>query len=87
MKWLRNAQGLSRWWAGHECCEPPQVLCDGCKNELILGASWAAQPKPTEPEDALQVREPHLDFLRSRLDCSNASVPAKERAISRAASC
>jgi hypothetical protein len=28
-------------------CEPPQVLSDGSKSELILGASWATQSKPT----------------------------------------
>jgi hypothetical protein len=28
-----------------------------------LCAPWAAQSKPTEPQDALQVREPHLDLL------------------------
>jgi hypothetical protein len=28
-----------------------------------LGASRAAQSKPTEPQNALQMREPHLDLL------------------------
>jgi len=44
-------------------CEPPQVLGDGSQNKLILSASWATQSKPTEPQDALQVCEPHLDLL------------------------
>src|SRR3954447_20898155 len=46
---------LSRiWrWSGDQRCEPPQVLGDGGENELILGASRAAQPKPPKPQDAL----------------------------------
>ena len=46
---------LSRkWrWSGDERCEPPEILGDGSENELILGASRAAQPKPTKPQDAL----------------------------------
>src|ERR1700716_3758520 len=40
-----------------------QVLGDGSQNKLILGASGATQAKPTEPQDALQVCEPHLDLL------------------------
>jgi hypothetical protein len=36
---------------------------DGSKNKLILGASWTTQSKPTELQDTLQTREPHLDLL------------------------
>ena len=36
---------------------------DSGQNQLILGASWTTQPKPTQPQDALQVCEPHLDLL------------------------
>jgi len=43
--------------------EPSQVLSDGGQNKLILGASWATQSQPTEPQDALQVGEPHLNLL------------------------
>jgi hypothetical protein len=43
--------------------DPPQVLCDGSKNKLVLGASWTTQSKPTALQNALQVREPHLDLL------------------------
>ena len=70
----------------------PRVLRAAAGSERWLqerthpGASWTAQPKPTEPEDALKVREPHLD-LCSRRDCSKVSVPAKERVISPAAPC
>src|SRR3977135_1695202 len=54
---------MSGWWSRNQRCEPPQVLGDGSQNKLILGASWATQSKPTEPQDALQVCEPHLDLL------------------------
>jgi hypothetical protein len=60
---LRNAQNLSGWRSRDQRCELSQVLGDGGKNKLILGASRAAQSKSTEPQDALQVGEPHLDLL------------------------
>ena len=60
---LRNTQSLSGWRPRDQRCEPPQVLSDGGQNKLILGASWTTQSKPTELQDALQVREPHLDLL------------------------
>ena len=53
----------SGWRPGDQRCEPPQVLGDGGQNKLILGASWTAQSKPAEPQDALEVRKPHLDLL------------------------
>ncbi|MET4486109.1 hypothetical protein ABIA94_001668 [Bradyrhizobium sp. LA7.1] len=43
--------------------EAPQILSDCSKNKLVLGAPWATKPKPTKPQDALQVRKPHLDLL------------------------
>ena len=43
--------------------EPPQVLCNGGERELVLCAKRATQSKPAELQDALQVREPHLDLL------------------------
>lgn len=39
------------------------MLSDGSQNKLILGASWAKKPKPTKPQDALQMRELNLDLL------------------------
>ena len=59
---LRDA--LNRIWRrpGDQQCEAPQVLGDS-ENELVLGASRAPQSKPSEPQDALEVREPHLDLL------------------------
>ena len=51
------------WRPGDQRGEPSQVLSNGGQNELILGASWTAQSKPAELEDALEVRKPHLDLL------------------------
>jgi len=60
---LRSA--LDQIWRrpGNQGREPAQVLGDGGKNKLVLGASRAPQSKPTKPQDALQVCEPHLDLL------------------------
>jgi hypothetical protein len=60
---LRKA--LSRIWRrpGDQRCETSQILGDGSENKFVLGAPWPTQSKPTEPQDALQVREPHLDLL------------------------
>jgi hypothetical protein len=38
-------------------------LSDGGQDKFILGASWTAKSKPTKPEDALKMREPHLNLL------------------------
>jgi len=38
-------------------------LGDGSQNKFVLGASWTTQSKPAELQNALQVREPHLDLL------------------------
>jgi hypothetical protein len=54
---------LSGWWTSDQRREPPQVLGDGSKNKLVLGASWSTQSKPTKLQDSLQVCEPHLDLL------------------------
>ena len=60
---LRTA--LNHKWRrpGDQRCKTSQVLGDGGENELILGASRASQSKPAELQNALQVREPHLDLL------------------------
>ncbi len=60
---LRNTQSLSGWRSRNQRSEPPQVLSNGGQNKLILSASWTTQSKPAELQDALQVREPHLDLL------------------------
>jgi len=60
---LHNTQGLIGWRSRNQRCEPPQVLGNGGQNKFVLSASWTAQSKPPELQDALQVREPHLDLL------------------------
>ena len=39
----------------------PEVLSNGCQHELVLCATWTAKAETSEPQDALQMREPHLD--------------------------
>jgi hypothetical protein len=84
---LRDAQNLSGWRPGNQRCELSQVLSDGGQNKFILGASRAAQSKSTE---SLRMRFRCANrisiFLRSRRDCSKPSVPANDRATSRACS-
>jgi hypothetical protein len=73
---LRDAQGLSGWWPSNQRCEPSHILSDGGQNKLIVGTSWATQSEPTELQDALQVRKPHLDLLAltsRRLEALGAS--------------
>jgi len=54
---------MSGWWSRNQRRESPQILSDGSQNKLVPGASWTTKPKPTKPQDALQVCEPHLDLL------------------------
>jgi hypothetical protein len=63
-----------------------ESLGDGSQNKLILGALWATKRKPTKPQDALQVRKPHLNLLAPCRDVSKPSVPESDRAMSRACS-
>jgi hypothetical protein len=51
-----NDKGRRRYQLG----EATQVLCNGCKGELVLCATWAAQPEATKPEDAFEVGEQHV---------------------------
>ena len=60
---LRDALNRIWRWPGDQFGEPSKVLSDGGKNKLILGASRAAESKPVEPKDALEVCKPHLAFL------------------------
>ena len=41
----------------------PQILGCGGQQELVLGSIWAAEAQATEPEDALQMSEEHLNLL------------------------
>jgi hypothetical protein len=47
----------------YQLCHPSEVLSDRCKRKLVPCAARTSQSKAPEPEDALQVREPHLDAL------------------------
>jgi hypothetical protein len=38
-------------------------LRNGCERELILSAAWAAQAKPTKPQNAFEVGKQHLNAL------------------------
>ena len=60
---LRNTQSPNGWRSRNQRCEPLEVLGDSSQNKFILGASRTTQSKPAELQDALQVREPHLDLL------------------------
>src|ERR1700722_19866167 len=44
-------------------CELAEVLGGGSKEEPVSSTRRAAQPEPVETQDALEVREQHLDFL------------------------
>jgi hypothetical protein len=48
---------------GYQLRHPSEVLGDRCKRKLVLCAARTSQSKSPEPEDTLQVREPHLDAL------------------------
>jgi hypothetical protein len=50
-------------WSCNQRCKPLQVLSDGRSTNSSWVASRAAQSKPIEPQDALQVGEPHLNLL------------------------
>jgi hypothetical protein len=51
----------SEWRPGrHQLGLTSQVLGDRRQHELVLRATRATQTKPAEPQDALQVGEPHL---------------------------
>ena len=63
MELLHCAGRRHGWWATDQFAEAPQILGDGGKRELELGAAWTSQPEPTEPQNALQVCEQHLDLL------------------------
>ena len=60
----RLASNGEDWrWKGDELRQLPQILGGGCQEELVFGSAWSAQAQLTEPEDALQVSEEHLDLL------------------------
>ena len=60
---LRHARCGHWWGTAYELGEPPQILCCGREQHLILSTTQASQSKPVELENALHVRKPHLDLL------------------------
>ena len=46
-----------------ELRQAPQVLRGGRERELVEGTRQSAQSQSIEPQDALEVREQHLDLL------------------------
>ena len=55
--------GLCESGRRSELGELSEVLGGCSEQELVAGAAWTAQSEPTEPEDALEVGEQHLDLL------------------------
>src|SRR5262249_60323084 len=53
----------SGWGSGEGLAEPTGLLGVRRKRELILGAVRAARSQPVESENALKVREQHLDAV------------------------
>src|SRR5258708_6777048 len=51
------------WGTAEQLDESPQVLRGCGEQHLVPRAAQASQSKAVEPEDALHVRESHLDFL------------------------
>ena len=54
-----------RHWGGErdQFSELSEVLDRCSEEELVLGPIWPSQPEPVEAQDALEMREQHLDLL------------------------
>jgi hypothetical protein len=61
--WLFASQGEGWLREGDEFRQFPQILGGGGQQELVLGSARATEAQSTEPEDALQMSEEHLDLL------------------------
>ena len=46
-----------------QLCELSEVLSRGSEEELVLSARGTSQPEAVEAQDALEMREQHLDLL------------------------
>ena len=55
--------GEDRRRKGDELRQFPEILGGGGQEELVLGSVRPAETQSTEPEDALQMSEEHLDLL------------------------
>ena len=60
---LSASRGEDRGWEGNDFSQFPQILGGGGQQELVFGSTWATEAQSIEPEDALQMREEHLDLL------------------------
>jgi len=56
--------GGERRGTNYKLGETPQVLSDCRQRELELCSARAAKAQSVKPQNALEVREQHLDFLR-----------------------
>ena len=56
---------MSRQWGGQwdQLCQLSEVLDCGSEEELVLSTGRTSQPEPIEAQDALEMREQHLDLL------------------------
>ena len=54
-----------RHWCGQrdQLCQLSEVLDCSSEEELVLGPIWPSQPEPIKAQDALEMREQHLDLL------------------------
>ena len=50
-------------WFSNKLCEAPEVLGNGCEHELVLCPARTPKPEAAEPQNALQMRKPHLNSL------------------------
>jgi hypothetical protein len=55
--------GEDRRREGDKLRQFSQILGGGGQQELIFGAVWTAEAQSTQPEDALQMSEEHLDLF------------------------
>jgi hypothetical protein len=65
---------LVRRWPPDLVSERLEILHDGREVELVARAGEPSQTHALKAMVNLQVREAHLYFLRSFLDCSNSGV-------------
>ena len=50
-------------WHRDQLCHLAEVLGGGGEEELVSCSVWTSQTQAIHPEDALEVREQHLDLL------------------------
>src|SRR6478735_6266706 len=85
-KALRSGGGHGEHQHWDQLCELAQVLSSSCKVELVAGTARPSQSQSIQPQNAFEVSEQHLIFLRSRRDVSHSFSSAMARAKLRAPS-